>query len=203
MRHFSLAVLAMTATVAMSIDSEAHFQMLAPTGWLVENDALGDPQKLAPCGGTSADKGTPSNVVTQIQGGDSIHIKLHEAIFHPGHYRVTLAVQSRAELPPDPEVVTRDTPVGPMSVSAKIADPQIPILADGLYVHTVKQAPDADWETDVKLPNINCVHCTLQVIEFMAEHGRNPDGDYSYHHCADLRITANPTLPVDKAWPGQ
>jgi len=203
MKYFPLAILTLTACLATSLDSQAHFQMLSPADWLVEKDALGDPQKLAPCGGTSADKGTPSNLVTPVQGGDRIHLKLHEAIFHPGHYRVALAVQSRAELPPDPEVVTRDTPMGPMSVSAKIADAKMPILADGLFVHTVKQAPDAYWETDVKLPNINCAHCTLQVVEFMAEHGRNPDGDYSYHHCADLRITANPMLPIDKAWPGQ
>jgi hypothetical protein len=202
MKYLPLAILAVPAC-KMPVDSHAHFQMLAPTGWLVENDPLGDPQKLAPCGGTSADKGTPTNVVTQIQGGGSIHIKLHEAIFHPGHYRVALAVQSRAELPPDPKVTTRDTPGGPVSVSAEIADAKMPILADGLFVHTERRASGAYRETDVKLPNINCVHCTLQVIEFMAEHGRNPDGDYSYHHCADLRITANPAMPVDKEWPGQ
>jgi hypothetical protein len=203
MKYLPFTVLAVAAFMATSIDSEAHFQMLSPAGWLVEENALGDPQKLAPCGGTSADEGTPSNMVTRIRGGDSIHLKLHEAIFHPGHYRVALAVQSRAELPSDPEVVTRDTPMGPMSVSAKIADAKMPILADGLFVHSMPQAPDAYWEADVKLPNINCVRCTLQVVEFMAEHGRSPDGDYSYHHCADLHITANPALPIDTAWPGQ
>ena len=31
--------------------SEAHFRLLAPASWLVENQ-LGDPQKAAPCGGT-------------------------------------------------------------------------------------------------------------------------------------------------------
>ena len=65
--------------------------------------------------------------------------------------------------------------------------------------HTEKPAP-MFWETDVKLPNINCDKCTLQVVQFMAEHGHNMDGDYSYHHCADLKITANPKLPIDKAW---
>ena len=75
--------------------------------------------------------------------------------------------------------------------------------ADGLFAHTEKQAPDAFWETDVKLPNIHCDKCTLQVIEFMAEHGLNKDGDFSYHHCATLKITANPAFPIDKGWPGQ
>ncbi len=34
----------------------------------------------------------------------------------------------------------------------------------------------------------------------MAEHGRNPDGDFSYHHCAELQITADPAKPIDRAW---
>jgi hypothetical protein len=192
---FGLAVLVLAPS-----GSQAHFQMLQPSGWLVENQ-LGDPQKLAPCGGTSANPGMPTNGVTEVRGGDMLHVKLHETVFHPGHYRIALAVKSRAELPPDPEVLTQDTPNGPRSVSAKIADAKMPILADGLFVHTEKQAPDAFWETDVKLPNIHCEKCTLQVVEFMAEHGHNSDGDYSYHHCADLRITPNPAHPIDKAWP--
>jgi hypothetical protein len=202
MRTLPLAGAALAALILTPAGSQAHFQMLQPSGWLVQNQ-LGDPQKLAPCGGTSADAGTPTGIVGEVRGGDMLHIKLHETIFHPGHYRIALAVKSRAELPPDPEVMTRDGAKGPMSVSAKIAEAKMPILADGLFAHTEKQAPDAFWETDVKLPNITCAHCTLQVIEFMAEHGHNPDGDYSYHHCADLHITANPARPIDRAWQGQ
>jgi hypothetical protein len=58
----------------------------------------------------------------------------------------------------------------------------------------------SDQETDVEIPNINCDKCTLQVIEFMANHGRNPVGDYTYHHCADLHIRANPNKPIDTKW---
>ena len=36
----------------------------------------------------------------------------------------------------------------------------------------------------------------LQVIQFMADHGKNPDGDYSYHHCAVVNITTDTTKPV-------
>jgi hypothetical protein len=202
MRYSLLAGAGMAVLALAPSGSQAHFQMLQPSGWLVENQ-LGDPQKLAPCGGTSANPGTPTGTVGEVRGGDMLHVKLHETVFHPGHYRIALAVKSRAGLPPDPEIMTRDTPKGPFSVSAKIAEAKMPILADGLFVHTEKQAPDAFWETDVKLPNITCAHCTLQVVEFMAEHPHNPDGDYSYHHCADLRITANPALPIDSAWQGQ
>ena len=77
------------------------------------------------------------------------------------------------------------------------------LLADGLFEHRERPAPGSFFETDIKLPNINCEKCTLQVLQFMEEHGLNREGDFSYHHCADLKITANPALPIDKAWPGQ
>ena len=56
------------------------------------------------------------------------------------------------------------------------------------------------WESDIQLPNINCEKCTLQVIQFMADHGYNQPGGYSYHHCADLQITADPSKPIDEGW---
>ena len=65
-----------------------------------------------------------------------LHLALEETIYHPGHYRVALAVNSPTELPPDPETTTRDSDRGPWSVSAVIQDPvEIPVLADGLFVH--------------------------------------------------------------------
>jgi len=44
---------------------------------------------------------------------------------------------------------------------------------------------------------------TLQAIEFMAAHGRNKDGDYTYHHCAELQIRANPNKPIDTRFPAE
>jgi hypothetical protein len=192
---FASALLAaLPQTVAV-----AHFKLISPESWLVE-DQRGDPQKLGPCGGTSANAGTPSNIVGKMTGGSMLHLKVMETIYHPGHYRVALAVNSREELPADPQAVTRDTEKGPWSVSAPIQNPPVkPVLADGLFVHTSK--PTEPFEADVQLPNINCPKCTLQITEFMAEHGYNKDGGYTYHHCADLSITADQSKPLDKSWP--
>jgi hypothetical protein len=190
----SLAALALFAPIAVG-----HFRLLEPKSWLVENE-LGDPQKLGPCGGTSANAGTPTNAITSVKGGQMLHIKVQETVYHPGHYRIALAVNSRSELPEDPVVVTRDTEKGPRSVSAKIDNPpSIPVPADGLWQHTARSAEP--FETDVQLPNINCPAGTLQIAEFMAEHGYNKDGGYTYHHCAVLNITADPTKPIDAGWP--
>jgi hypothetical protein len=196
MKHVTGWMLA--AGVLLAPLAEAHFRLLEPQSWLVEND-LGDPQKLGPCGGTSANTGMPSNAVTKVQGGQKMHIKVQETVFHPGHYRVALAVHSRSELPPDPEITTRETDKGPRSVSAVIQNPvRVPVLADGLFVHTTRQTEP--FESDIRIPNINCEKCTLQILEFMAEHGLNRDGGYSYHHCADLQITADPAKPIDVSW---
>ena len=188
------AVVAMVAPFA-----SAHFHLLEPQSWLVEA-TNGDPQKLGPCGGTTANAGMPSGIVNQVRGGQKLHIKLQETVFHPGHYRVALAVNSRDELPADPQAVTRDGDKGPQSVSAPIQNPpKIPVLADGLFVHTTRSADP--FETDVQIPNINCPKCTLQIVEFMAEHGVNKDGGFFYHHCAEMQITADASRPIDRGWP--
>ena len=59
----------------------------------------------------------------------------------------------------------------------------------------------ATFETDILIPNISCAKCTLQVIQFMAEHAYNQPGGYSYHHCAELPIRADASKPIDKGWP--
>jgi hypothetical protein len=185
---------------------DAHFVLVSPAASLVQN-RLGDPQKIAPCGGVSANParnapanpGVPSGAVTEIRGGSSFHLLIQETVFHPGHYRVALA-RTAAQLPADPVVTTRDSDRGPWSVSAAIQERAVPpVLADGLFAHT--ERPTGLVEADVPIPNINCKNCMLQVIQFMAEHAKNADGDYSYHHCAVVNITADSSKPVDPLWP--
>ena len=185
---------------------DAHFVLVSPAASLVQN-RLGDPQKVAPCGGVSANAGrgtpanpgVPSNAVTDVQGGTMLHLLIQETVFHPGHYRVALA-RTAAQLPADPVVATRETERGPWSVSAAIQNPPVaPVLADGLFAHT--ERPTGLVEADIPIPNLTCRRCLLQVIQFMAEHARNADGDYSYHHCAVVNITADAAKPIDSRWP--
>ena len=187
-----VAVLGATAAPVVS----AHFKLLEPTPVLVQDDK-GDPQKLAPCGGTLADPGTPTKAVTAVTGGQKLRIVVNEAVFHPGHYRIALA-RKRNSLPADPVVKTHDTDKGPRSLSAAIEKkPRPPVLVDGLWPHTTK--PTGNWETEITLPNITCEGCQLQVIEFMAEHPGVREGGFSYHHCAALNITADPSKPAEDA----
>src|ERR1051325_9476700 len=91
--------------------AQAHFALMQPGSAVsLENGGKGAP----PCG-----EGPESNVVTEARGGHAIAVRLNEFVFHPGHYRFALSVNSRAELPPDPEVVA----VEDVSVSAAIQNP--------------------------------------------------------------------------------
>ena len=62
------------ALAAVPAVAQAHFKMLEPASWIVE-DQRGDPQKAGPCGGTNTDNGTPSNIVNKAAGGQKIHVK--------------------------------------------------------------------------------------------------------------------------------
>jgi len=203
MKHVARFLVALSVVVVPAAVS-AHFKLLEPASWLIENDR-GDPQKAGPCGGSNVDWGKPSNIVSKAVGGQKLHLKLQETVYHPGHYRVALAVNSPTELPLDPETTTRDSERGPWSTSAVIQDPpRIPVLADGLFVHATRPASTPPpFEADIQLPNINCRKCTLQVVQWMAEHAFNNPGGYSYHHCAELQITADPAKPIDKGWPAE
>jgi len=165
----------------------AHFDLLQPPP---ADNATDGGKGAPPCGPTS-----PSNVVTPVQGGHPLAISLSETVMHPGHYRFALSINSRSEIPPDPAVVVQ----GGLSDTAAIENPAVfPVLADDVFDHTTGTAP-ISWKTSLDLPNITCAKCTLQVIEFMAEHTSNPGGGYFYHHCADLKITADPSLPLADA----
>jgi hypothetical protein len=204
MKRTAPALFALVMAAAVPAVIQAHFKLLEPASWLVEGER-GDPQKLAPCGADP--KQELSNAIGKVVGGSKLHLKVQETIFHPGHYRVALAVNSRDELPSDPMTFERTTERGPQSVWAVIqSPPQLPVIADGLFQHYTRPAATTPptpmiWEADIQLPNISCAKCTLQVIQFMAQHGYNQPGGYSYHHCADVQITADPAKPMDKGWP--
>jgi hypothetical protein len=198
---------AVLAAAAAGSTVDAHFRLLAPAGMLVDNER-GDPQKAAPCG--SAPDAQRTGALGKAVGGSMLKVRVQETVYHPGHYRVALAVNSVDELPPDPVTTERITARGPVSVWAVIqSPPQVPVIADGLFQHyTRPAAPPAGaarepvfYEADVPLPNITCPKCLIQVVQFMAEHDYNQPGGYSYHHCAEIAITADASKPLDTRWP--
>jgi len=175
-RHRLLAV---ALLVLLPHAASAHFVLRSPASWRIQ-DADGNPQKTGPCG----DEGTaaPSGIVTAFAPGDTVTITIDETIFHPGHYRVALAVADRSELPDEPPVTPGETACGSVPIAMP---PAFPVLADGALVHAGPFSGPRFIQ--VRLPaNVTCTHCTLQVLEFMSDH----PAPCFYHHCADISIAA-------------
>jgi hypothetical protein len=170
--------------------AEAHFVLQAPACWMSQ-DAYGGPEKLGPCGDEGG--GTPTGTVTAFQSGQTITITINEVIYHPGHYRISLATNDRSEIPEEPKVTAGATACG----SVPIMDPPVfPVLADGVFLHT--KPFTAPQTMQLTLPsNVTCTHCTLQVLEFMSDHPLNNPGGCFYHHCADISISAAPGAAAD------
>jgi hypothetical protein len=171
--------------------ARAHFLLVAPDSWMSQGP-YGDPQKVGPCGEEGG--GTATGKVTTFRPGQTIEVTVDEKIFHPGHYRVALAVEDRSELPAEPAVTAVGSdPCG----SVEIQDPPIfPILADELLPHT--EPFNGPQTFAVELPgDVTCTRCTLQIIEYMAHHGR----PCFYHHCADISIQGDLETPVPASTP--
>jgi MYXO-CTERM domain-containing protein len=160
----------------------AHFVLEAPAA-MTQQNVLGDPQKAPPCGddGSATATGERESYVE----GSTISITINETIYHPGHYRVALAVNDPSELPEPPPVTEGSTPCGSAPIDE---DPSFPVLADGILQHDRRL--DGPQTFEVELPDgVTCENCTLQIIQFMSEHGLNDPGGCYYHHCANIEIT--------------
>lgn len=181
--------------------ASAHFTLMSPP-----NGASADGKGAPPCGPDTGD-----TVVTPVTGGSQIMLNVKETVRHGGFYRVALALKSCKKdvagmpkcFPDNNKVYDKNgmllAPTGPGDSDHADIDPapKFPILADGLFPHT--QAADGtgpDYTGMINIPNVTCDKCTLQVIEFMAPHGPNGSAGYFYHHCAELKITADPGKPI-------
>lgn len=175
------------AVSSISVPSHAHFELVAPDAANEQND-LGEPLTEAPCGTTTA----PTGALTQFSAGETIDVTINETIFHPGHYRVALAVESVDELPPDPVVTPNQTTACGTAVIQET--PVFPVLADGVLAHTAQFAGPQTFQ--VTLPDdLSCERCTLQVIEFTAFHGL----PCFHYHCAELAVPEPDALAASLA----
>jgi hypothetical protein len=127
------AVAVGAALVLVAAPASAHFDLMSPASWSVDNPADGAPEKLGPCGNEPPD-GKPAGtlptpavddaglpVVTAVQEGDMITVTIKEVVFHPGHYRISLSTDwadagdtVQAGFPPDPLVSMGKTNSGTM-----------------------------------------------------------------------------------------
>ena len=186
-----LQTVVVVSCIVAAAPADAHFKLDSPASRSVQ-DALGGPQKSSPCGESDVTQGsddsTPTNIVVGLKEGGTVTVSITEEVTHPGHYRVALA-QDMASLPPEP-TVTPGSGIACGSVPID-ATPQLPVLADGLFVHT-SSFNGVQQTAQVQLPaGMTCTNCVLQVIEFMGDHGLNNPGGCFYHHCSIVNITTD------------
>ncbi len=188
----------------------AHYVLQSPASYDAIDPTTGLPEKLGPCG--NEDPQMLTNVVTAFQEGQSITITINEVVFHPGHYRVALAMTAdhmQASFPDDPLPTPGSTNSGTMLCanidmsacgSVPIEDPPVfPVIADNLFEHCMPFT--GPQSATIKLPaGVTCEKCTLQVLEFMSDHGPNVPGGCFYHHCADVSIRSQ-AVSVDGGAP--
>src|SRR5678815_4207077 len=162
MRRTRPTLLLALAGLAAAPPAHAHFNLMKPQSW-ANQDPDGNPQKSPPCGNENA---VETRAVNEYKVGDTIDITIRETTARPGD--------------PDAEVVPGTTDCGSLAIKT---NPTLPLLADGLLVHT--RAFSGPQTVKVALPaGMLCDHCVLQVVEFMAEHG----APCFYHHCANIKI---------------
>lgn len=186
MHRRSLALVALGLGLLAPLGAGAHFVLTSPPSSF-QLDAIGDPQKAPPCGDDGS--AVASGMITNVQAGDTIMVTIDEMIFHPGHYRISLAPNDPSELPAEP-IVTPDnnSPCGSAPIDPA---PVFPVLADGVFQHTEPFA--AAQSIEITIPaDVTCDNCTLQIIQFMSNHGLNNPGGCYYHHCAALSVQAGP-----------
>lgn len=161
--------------VVLAFPAFAHIKLTSPTSWQV-TDALGNPQKVGPCG----EAGTASNVVTTVEAGSQLSVEWTDTIFHPGHYRISIAQDRNALVTPTPVLDNGGTNCASAPIEST---PALPTLADGVYPHTTGSSGMTRTYA-VTVPMMSCDNCTLQLMQFMASHSP----PCFYFQCATLRI---------------
>jgi hypothetical protein len=194
---FLLVLAPSTASAHFYIDypDAGYYPGPSPLPWW-NQDSLGSPQKLGPCGDEDdamQSGGGPTHVVTHFDPGQTITLEWTEVIPHTGWYRIAIAADRNDFVDPPVEIDSNGN-----SADAGIENPPVlPVLADGIYQHTAG-LPGKTWPPyQLKLPTTPCAKCTIQIIQVMLDHpsnlgnlpdgAPNPDG-FLYHHCIDISI---------------
>jgi MYXO-CTERM domain-containing protein len=159
----------------------------------------GEEQKFAPCGRQNGEKG--SNIYT-YKPGETITVEFVEYVKHPGYYRFAFDndgdddfVSPVSIKPVDP---ARPCPFNATDMCGESdfynSDTVLPGM-DNLEPHLAGESKGT-YSFQVKLPNVQCENCTLQLLQVMEDtiHGAyNVDPTEGslpdvYYQCIDIKL---------------
>jgi hypothetical protein len=148
--------------------------------------------KKGPCGRTDGAKGTN---IYNYEPGQTIKIAVDEFVPHPGYFRVAFAKDSDSEFvtPRTIDPINRKCMDDPADKCGKPDFFNTPgVLADNLDPHK-RGWPGKRYTWDVKLPDVECDNCTLQVIQVMtdgypihAPYDPSYESEDVYYQCIDI-----------------
>lgn len=115
--------------------------------------------KQGPCGAGPGDLRGPT--VATFKPGETITVTWNEFVNHPGHYRIALDLDGQDDFF-DPKDFN-DVSGGPG------------VLMDG-----IPDKQGGDYSQEIKLPEVECDNCVLQVIQMMTD--KAPYGEIGRAH---------------------
>jgi MYXO-CTERM domain-containing protein len=189
-RSLYLVACVAAATASFASLAHAHISLEMGGSHMSRSGDGNDEQKDAPCGLAGSTRGT--NVYT-FEPGQVITLKVVETIAHPGYFRVAFDNEGddgfedpQAIKPENRECMDGETRCGMDDFCNNET-----VLLDNIEPHWDAQLTDPavtrTWQ--LKLPDVECETCTIQVIQTMTDppgHGPYDLMDDVYHQCIDI-----------------
>jgi hypothetical protein len=191
----SVATLALSASAHISLEQGGTHKSRYGDAFL----------KDGPCGKAGGTRGT--NVYTYA-AGQTITLSVVETIPHPSYFRIAFdddgddGFQEPASIEPiDPKRPCPFNAADKCGASDFYDNDTVLPGMDDLNPHIPTSFTTAKYTWSVKLPNVECDNCTLQIIQVMEDtiHGAynphpgdpndNPYIEDIYHQCIDLVLT--------------
>lgn len=191
--------LALGAVCSVVSTASAHIslEMASPSTHKSRNGDDGEGTKMGPCGRGPNARG--SDVYT-YEPGSTIILNVAEYVLHPGYFRVAFSMNGDADFM-EPQAImpmNRECMNGEMRCGKTDFCNNPGVLLDNLDEHwqmdgtrTPNPPPQYSWA--VKLPDVECDNCTLQVIQIMTyplgpAHGPFDLAMDIYHQCIDITL---------------
>lgn len=191
----------LTARLGLSAVGISVFALATPVHAHIRMEGLEartKEQKVAPCG--LADTEWGATKVYEFEPGETIEVTINEYIPHPGYFRIAFDKDGDDGFE-DPETIQ---PVDPNRTKVNERDKDTgsdfckndAVLMDNLDAHIT--ASQSTYTYEVKLPDVECERCTLQVIQVMEDVIHGPynlvvegfpfDMEDLYHQCVDMTL---------------
>jgi MYXO-CTERM domain-containing protein len=163
--------------LAVTSEAHAHLRVESHMSRLTQSD-----QKVGPCGKANSTWGATKTY--SYAPGETIKVEINEYIAHPGWFRISFDKDGDDDFK------------SPKSIDPPSFMDNAAVLMDNLDMH---QSGGGKRSYDVKLPDVECEKCTLQVIQVMLDkppYDPQDTGAFSndiYYACIDMQLKRAPS----------